>query len=128
MVEYGNQSITCKLCGVNQELTWYLTAVYASCDRNKMMELREELGTMKSLCEGPWVVCGDFNITRFPSKKTNCIRLSRDMIDMSSCINELELIDLLLFGTLGEQGQTTRMPPGLIDFYTRSHGMKCSFK
>ncbi|WMV37052.1 hypothetical protein MTR67_030437 [Solanum verrucosum] len=62
------------------------------------MELWEELGAMRSLCEGPWVVCGDFNTTRFPSEKINCIRLSRAMIDLSSCINELELIDPPLFG------------------------------
>ena len=53
---------------------------------------------MRSLCEGPWVVCGDFNTTSFPSEKTNCIRLSRTMVDLSRCINELELIDPLLFG------------------------------
>uniref|UniRef100_A0A3Q7FJX8 Uncharacterized protein n=1 Tax=Solanum lycopersicum TaxID=4081 RepID=A0A3Q7FJX8_SOLLC len=54
MVEYRNQSITCKLCGVNQELTWFLTAVYASCDRNERMELWEEFEAMRSLCEGLW--------------------------------------------------------------------------
>lgn len=49
VVEYGNQSITCKLCEVNQELTWFLTTVYASCDRNEMMELWKELGAMGAL-------------------------------------------------------------------------------
>ncbi|KAG5630554.1 hypothetical protein H5410_002271 [Solanum commersonii] len=69
MVEYGNQSITCKLCEVNRELTWFLLAVYASCDRNERMDLWEDLGAMRRLCEGPWVVSGDFNTTRFPPRK-----------------------------------------------------------
>jgi len=69
MVEYGNQSITCKLCGVNQELTWYLTAVYASCDRNERMELWEELGAIRSQCEGTSVVCRDSILLGFPPRK-----------------------------------------------------------
>ncbi|WMV46015.1 hypothetical protein MTR67_039400 [Solanum verrucosum] len=62
------------------------------------MELWEELGAIRSQCEGPSVVSRDFNTTRFPSEKTNCVRLSKAMTDLSSCINELELIDPPLFG------------------------------
>ena len=69
------------------------TAVYDSCDRNERNELGEELGAMKSFCEGPRVVCGDFNTTRLPSEKTNHTKLSGAMKDFSSCINELELLD-----------------------------------
>ncbi|KAG5585508.1 hypothetical protein H5410_045942 [Solanum commersonii] len=25
----------------------------------------------KSQCDGRWVVCGDFNVTRYPSERTN---------------------------------------------------------
>ncbi|CAN4123722.1 unnamed protein product [Withania somnifera] len=60
-VEYGSQMITCKLTGLNQDIDWFLTVVHASCDRNERRELWEELGAMRSFCEGPWVVCGDFN-------------------------------------------------------------------
>lgn len=122
--------ITCNLCGINQDLTWFVTAVYVACGRNESRELWEELGAMRSLREGPWVECGDFNTTRFPSEKTNCVRLSGGMTDLSSCINELELIDPHLFGdhTLGEEGKITEMPPRLIDSCIHSHGMKCSIK
>ena len=37
-----DQSITCELSGVDQELIWFLSAVYASCDRNERMELWED--------------------------------------------------------------------------------------
>ncbi|WMV36518.1 hypothetical protein MTR67_036414 [Solanum verrucosum] len=97
-VERGNQSITCSFSGLNQDLIWFITAVYASCDGRERKELWEELGAMRSFCEGPWVVCGDFNTTRFPSEKTNCSRISEAMSDFSSCINELELVDPPLFG------------------------------
>ncbi|KAG5590373.1 hypothetical protein H5410_040887 [Solanum commersonii] len=83
MVESGNQMITCKLSGINVDLIWFLTVVYASCDRN---ERNETLGGL------------NFNTTRFPSEKTNCTRLSGAMTDFSSCINELELVDPTLFG------------------------------
>ncbi|KAG5580194.1 hypothetical protein H5410_050821 [Solanum commersonii] len=39
-------------------------ALLASLVREK--GIVEELGAMRSLCEGPWEVCGDFNTTRFP--------------------------------------------------------------
>lgn len=94
-VESGNWMITCKLCGINQDLSWFSTTVYASCDRNERMDLWEELGAIRSLCEGPWVVCGDFKTTRFPSEKTNCVNLSGAMSKFSSC---MELIDPPLFG------------------------------
>ncbi|KAG5616440.1 hypothetical protein H5410_016264 [Solanum commersonii] len=83
---------------LNQDLIWFITAVYAPCDGKERKELWEELGAMRSFCEGPWVVCGDFNTTRFPSEKTNCSRISEAMSDFSSCINELELVDPPLFG------------------------------
>ena len=66
MVEYGNQSITCILFSVDQDLTLFRKVVYASYDRNEKMELWEELGAMRNLYDGPWVVCGDSNTTRFP--------------------------------------------------------------
>jgi len=42
-VESGSQMITCKLCGINQDLDWFITVVYASYDRNERRDLWEEL-------------------------------------------------------------------------------------
>lgn len=57
-----------------------------------------ELAAVRSLCEGPWVICGDFNITRYPSERANCSRITRAMAEFSEWINDMELIDPPLFG------------------------------
>jgi len=51
------------------------------------------LGAMRSLCEGSWVVCGDFNVIRYPSERTNCSSINGAMSEFSDCIEEVELID-----------------------------------
>ncbi|KAH0737958.1 hypothetical protein KY290_036663 [Solanum tuberosum] len=53
LIDTGSQMLTCKLCGINQDLTWYLTAVYAECDRNEREELWWELSSIRGICEGP---------------------------------------------------------------------------
>lgn len=46
--------------------------------------------------EGPWVVCGDFNVARFITGKRYCLRRSRGMREISVVIDELKLIDIQL--------------------------------
>ncbi|KAG5617979.1 hypothetical protein H5410_017803 [Solanum commersonii] len=46
----------------------------------------------------PWVVCGDFNVTRYPSERTNCHRLTGAMSEFSSFIEEMEMVDPPLCG------------------------------
>ncbi|WMV14273.1 hypothetical protein MTR67_007658 [Solanum verrucosum] len=58
----------------------------------------KELLVLKNSLNGPWIVCGDFNITRYPSERTNCHRLSGAMEEFSSCIEELQLVDPPLLG------------------------------
>jgi len=58
VVEVGSQCISCKFSNQNQEFSWFLTAVYAKCKKIERRELWSELGAMRSLCEGPWVVGG----------------------------------------------------------------------
>jgi len=53
---------------------------------------------MRSLCEGPWVACGDFNVFRYPLERISCYRINGAMAEFSECIEELELIDPPLFG------------------------------
>ncbi|KAG5620124.1 hypothetical protein H5410_005342 [Solanum commersonii] len=54
--------------------------------------LSHELKDTRDSFNGTWVVCGDFNITSFPSERTNCTRISGVMTEFSSCIEESELI------------------------------------
>ena len=62
----------------------------------------EEIRAIRSLIEGPWAVCGDFNVLRFISEKRNCLRKTKDMREFSDFIEDLKLLDTQL-----EDGQYT---------------------
>lgn len=97
MVESGGQSITCKL-NSRQDFTWFITGVYGSNNRRERLKLWWELAASRGLFNGPWVICGDFNTTRFSSERSNTHNLTRAMKDSSDSINELELVDPPLTG------------------------------
>ncbi|WMV09475.1 hypothetical protein MTR67_002860, partial [Solanum verrucosum] len=98
LVLNGEQCITGRFSGVNEDFCWHLSAIYADCNRVARRALWQELLVLKNSLNGPWVVCGDFNITRYPSERTNCHKLSGAMDEFSSCIEELELVDPPLLG------------------------------
>lgn len=90
--------ITCKFTDLKWDLTWFLSAVYADCSRVTKRELWSELAGSRNICEGLWVVCGDFNVARFVTERTNGHKISRAMVEFSKSINDLELVDPLFFG------------------------------
>lgn len=94
----GAYTITCNFSGKIQEYSWHLSGVYAPNDRYKREEVWWELAGVRGLFEGPWVVCGDFNTVRYPSEKKNCSRTSRAMMNFSSFIEDMELVDIQLAG------------------------------
>ncbi|KAG5617008.1 hypothetical protein H5410_016832, partial [Solanum commersonii] len=57
-----------------------------------------ELGAVRGLFNGPWVVAGDFNVVRFPYEKKNCNRFNKEMEEFSEFIKDMELQDLPLVG------------------------------
>lgn len=71
LVESGNQSINCKLTDSRQDFTWFITGVYGSNCRMERLELWWELAAIRGMCNGPWVICGDINTTRFSSERSN---------------------------------------------------------
>lgn len=98
LVEIGNQCITGKFTWVNEEFSCHITAIYADCNREVRKLLRREMVDVWYKFNGPWMICGEFNVTKYPSERTNCGRLNSAMSDISACIEELELIDPPLFG------------------------------
>ncbi|KAG5605088.1 hypothetical protein H5410_026580 [Solanum commersonii] len=98
LVTAANQMVTCKFEGINQAFTWFLSAVYASCDPIIRRELWQDFINIKELCSGPWVACGDFNDTRYPNKRSEGHRITTPMTEFSEWINEMEFIDPSLFG------------------------------
>lgn len=98
MVVDANQSLTVKFEGINQVLTWFLSAVYASCDTVARRELWQELINIKEACNGPWVSCGDFNVTIYPNERSEGNRIIGAMNEFTEWINEMEFIDPPLLG------------------------------
>lgn len=86
MVVDANQCITGKFTSINENWSWHLTGVYADCNRVTKRILWQELISIKSTCLGSRIVCGDVNVTRYPSERTNYNRLSGGMADFSKCI------------------------------------------
>ncbi|XP_070040904.1 uncharacterized protein [Nicotiana tomentosiformis] len=72
--------------------------VYAPNCRIERRTIWREIGAVRGLMEGPWAVCGDFNVTRYPSEKRDCSRRASEMVEFSNCIEDMELIDLQLEG------------------------------
>lgn len=95
--------------GFNDDISWNLSAVYADCDREVNRMLWEEFQTIKNGVDGPWAVCGNFNVTRYLAERSSCQRISGAMIGISACIEELELVDpsLLRGHSLGNGGKNT---------------------
>ncbi|KAG5622396.1 hypothetical protein H5410_007614 [Solanum commersonii] len=70
--------------------------VYApNCYKERRM-VWDELGSVRGLIEGPWAVCGDFNVTRYISEKKNCSIRTRGMREFSDFIKDMNLVDLQL--------------------------------
>ena len=106
LMSAASQVITCKFIRINQVLAWHLSVVYA--DRNTLvkMELWNEFEVNRNNFEGPWVVCGDFNVTRFVSKRSIFHSISKVLDEFSKCISDFELWVLLYLEDLlhGEGG------------------------
>lgn len=94
----GSFSITIMLSNLHSGVSWSLSGVYAPTNRVERNQLWSELVAVKGLYEGPWVICGDFNTTRFPCERKHSSRFDRGMREFSEVIEELNLIDPPLFG------------------------------
>lgn len=46
----------------------------------------EETSAVSGILERPWVVCADFNITRYALERKNCSRRTREVIEFSDFI------------------------------------------
>jgi len=69
VLEIGSYILTCKFEAMLQDYKCHITGVYAPNCRFEREHVWEEIGAVRSLFEGPWAVCDDFNVTRFPPEK-----------------------------------------------------------
>lgn len=75
-----------------------MTGVYAPTCNVERQEVWEEIGAVRSLFTGPWVLGEDFNIVRYASEKKNGSRTSIYMNEFSDVIEDMELINPQLEG------------------------------
>ncbi|BFG29848.1 hypothetical protein CerSpe_161220 [Prunus speciosa] len=72
---------------------WWLTGVYGPNGSRDRVLLWEELAAVYGICGSNWCIGGDFNITRFPSEKSNGGRITRSMRVFNDFIRETNLCD-----------------------------------
>lgn len=72
--------------------------MYAPSYRYQRENDKEEIGAVRGLIGGPWAVCGDFNIRRFPSENINDSKRSPPMVNFSNFIEDMTLIEPQLEG------------------------------
>jgi exonuclease III len=78
--------------------SWWITTVYGPQAREDKFSFLTELAERHSLCSGPWMAIGDFNMILFASEKNNEL-LDRDMMARFHIfVQELELKDIYMHG------------------------------
>ncbi|XP_047259929.1 uncharacterized protein LOC124892764 [Capsicum annuum] len=98
VIETGVHTLTCRFEALSQNFNCHITGVYAPNCKVERKEVWDELGAVKGILEGPWAVCGNLNVCRFPTEKRDCQRRTSAMIELSETIEDLELTDLPLEG------------------------------
>nr|XP_016484663.1 PREDICTED: uncharacterized protein LOC107805183 [Nicotiana tabacum] len=96
VLETGCYTLTCKFVAHFQNFSCHITGVFAPNNYIERRIVWDEISAVRGLMEGPWAVCGDFNVTRFISEKKNCRRRTRGMVEFSDFIEDMNLIDLRL--------------------------------
>ena len=64
VVEIGAYTLTCGFKSRNCDFEWHMTGVYAPNCNLESQEVWWEIGAVRGLFLGPWILGGDFNIVR----------------------------------------------------------------
>ncbi len=89
-------SLTLRLVHRASGLAFAITNVYVPPSWAGKDSFCNELRALKPHCAGPWVLCGDFNLTRHQDERRGRPWCAKLMNLFSSLISDLELIDLPL--------------------------------
>ncbi len=87
-------SLTVKLKHWASGTSFYLTNVYGPPAWEGKEAFCSELEELRGVCRGPWVLCGDFNLTKCTQERTGrswCRKLMTMFADLQT---KMELIDL----------------------------------
>jgi exonuclease III len=77
---------------------WWLTCVYGPQENQEKIQFLQELREIRSLCAGPWLVAGDFNLIYRDEDKNNS-NLNRAMMGrFRRWVNDMAVTELPLHG------------------------------
>jgi exonuclease III len=77
---------------------WWITTVYGPQTNEDKLRFLQELTERRSLCPGPWLLLGDFNMIMFAEEKNNDRLDRRMMARFRQFVQEHEVKDLYLHG------------------------------
>jgi hypothetical protein len=79
---------------------WWITVVYGPQEDADKIQFLQEVTERRSLCPGPWILLGDFNLILRASEKNN-ENLNRPMMNrFRHFVSNLELKELYMHGCL----------------------------
>ncbi|MQM08327.1 hypothetical protein Taro_041182 [Colocasia esculenta] len=93
MVNQSEQHITMAMANENG-LTFFITAIYASCLVDRRRQLFDELLDFSYSVNTPWLVGGDFNCVALPSEKLGGSSVNlQSMMDFNAFSSAASLSD-----------------------------------
>ncbi|XP_074302949.1 uncharacterized protein LOC141637289 [Silene latifolia] len=98
-MEYNAKFIHVKVKELDYGGSFYLTMVYAFNDLQDMKGLWNRLTHFKSLINGPWIVCGDFNTVLSPCERLGGLSTDEEIADFQDCVDCCNLVDIAATGS-----------------------------
>ncbi|KAL2941229.1 Ribonuclease H [Bienertia sinuspersici] len=92
-IDQNMQHLTMEICR-NGEEPWYFTAIYASPDPVKRIDLWKYLQDFAKTHNHPWLLGGDWNDTRYDwERSSSCDEVKRHSRHFNSWIEDMELLE-----------------------------------
>ena len=81
---------------MNTIAPWWITVVYGPQEDADKIAFLQEIHDVRAGCDGPWMICGDFNLIYRDEDKNNGNLNRRMMGRFRRVINDLALKDVYL--------------------------------
>jgi hypothetical protein len=94
----GDNSITAKVAPFGGAPWWWLTCVYGPQAEADKIAFLDELRDIRGSHQGPWALCGDFNMIYRAEDKNNGNLNRRMMGRFRRFLNDCELKEIYLHG------------------------------
>ncbi|XP_074290503.1 uncharacterized protein LOC141617216 [Silene latifolia] len=102
-LDYNAQYIHMCVKDLGTGYNFHLTMVYAFNDTQERKPLWDKLCGFKNQIQGPWVICGDYNIVLVPAERLGGTCTNEEMEDFKRCVDVCEVFDCPASGSLYTQ-------------------------